>query len=138
MFNMNKFTGYISVSFRSSVILLLSLFTFFHTSYFFSLKNCWNANCDIWSSYAGDRSHTSPPVEHPNNTVTVFLFICRIIRSLCRGDRISFQSDGLLKATTTKSLCGLKAYSFHCLDLTFIKDTNFHYLNGPHSVVYIV
>jgi hypothetical protein len=25
--------------------------------------------------YAGDRYDTSPPVEHPNNTFTVFLFL---------------------------------------------------------------
>jgi hypothetical protein len=87
MFNMNKFTGYISVSFH-----------FFPDILFLYFKiNCWNVNCDIWSSYAGDRSDTIPPVEHPNNTVTVFLSICRISRSLCRVDEISFQSDGLKK-----------------------------------------
>ena len=118
--------------------IFLSLFTFFLTSYFFSLKKCWNINCDIWSLYAGDRFDTIPPVEHPNNTIIALLFICRISRSLCRSDEISFQSDGLKKLKkSTKSLCWLKANSFHCLDLTFIQDTNFHYLDGPHSVVYI-
>jgi hypothetical protein len=115
----NKFTWYISVSFHFFPDIL----------FLFVKKSCWNVNCDIWSPYAGERSDTITQVEHPNNTVTVFLSICRISRSLCRGDEISFQSDGL---------CGLKANSFHCLDLTFIQDTHFHYLDGPHSVVYIV
>ena len=44
-----------------------------------------------------DRFDTIPPVEHPNNTIIVLLFICRISRSLCRGDDMSFQSDGLKK-----------------------------------------
>ena len=81
---MNKLTGYISVSFH-----------LFLTFYFFSLRNCWNVNCDIWSLYAGDRFDTIPPVGHPNNTIIVLLFICRISRSLCRSDDILFQSDGL-------------------------------------------
>jgi hypothetical protein len=117
------FAKHITCSIWTSLLdIFLSLFTFFQTSYFFSLKNCWNVNCDIWSSYAGDRSDTIQPVKHPNNNVTVFLFICRINRSLCRCDEISFQSDGIKKIKeTTNSLCGLKAYSFHCLDLTFIQ-----------------
>jgi hypothetical protein len=40
---------------------------------------------------------TIPPVGYPNNTIIVLLFICRISRSLCRSDEISFQSDGLRK-----------------------------------------
>jgi hypothetical protein len=42
-------------------------------------------NCDIWSSYVGDRSHTSPLVEHPNNTATAFLVICRTSKIIVSG-----------------------------------------------------
>ena len=38
----------------------------------------------------------------------------------------------------TKPLCGHKTNSFHCLDITFIQDTNFQYSAGQHSVVYMV
>ena len=71
--NMNKFTGYFSVS----------LHCFFRTSYFFSLKNVGTSFLTSDPPYAGDRYDTSPPVEHPNNTLLCFCFICRISRSLC-------------------------------------------------------
>jgi len=47
---------------------------FFQTSYFFSLKNVGTLIVTSDPPYAGDRYDTSPPVEHPNNTFTVFLF----------------------------------------------------------------
>jgi len=47
---------------------------FFQTSYFFSLKNVGTSILTSDPPYAGDRYDTSPPVEHPNNTFTVFLF----------------------------------------------------------------
>ena len=48
---------------------------FFQTSYFFSLKNVGTSIVTSDPPYAGDRYDTSPPVEHPNNTFTVFLFL---------------------------------------------------------------
>jgi hypothetical protein len=78
-----------------------------------------------------------------------FCFICRISRSLCNLMlwflewyfvavglvKIILQSDG---QNDTKSLCGHKANSFHCLNISFIQYINFQYLAGFHSVVYIV
>ena len=56
---------------------------FFQTSYFFSLKNVGTSIVTSDPPYAGDRYDTSPPVEHPNNTLLCFCFICRISKSLC-------------------------------------------------------
>ena len=129
MISLNVFAKPIICSIWTSLLdIFLSPYTFFLTSYFFSLKNCWNMNCDIWSSYVGDRSDTSPLFEHPNNTATAFLFICRTSKIIVSG----------WWNLITKSLCGLKANSIHCLDLTFIQNTNLHYLDGPQSVMCIV
>jgi hypothetical protein len=58
---------------------------------------------------------------------------------ISRVDESLFQSDGLKRYyNVSKSLCGHKANSFHCLDITFIQDTNFQYSAGQHSDVYIV
>ena len=47
---------------------------FFQTSYFFSLKNVGTLMVTSDPPYVGGRYDTSPTVEHPNNTFTVFLF----------------------------------------------------------------
>ena len=128
MIILNVFAKPITCSIWTSLLdIFPSLYNFFQRSYFFSLNNCWNVNCDIWSSYAGDRSDTSPLVEHPNNTATAFLFICRTSKIIVSGwwNLISTRWTKNIKKTT-KSLCGLKANSFHCLDLTFIQNTNLH------------
>jgi hypothetical protein len=44
------------------------------SSYFFSLTNVGTSIVTSDLPYAGDRYDTSQPVEHSNNTFTVFLF----------------------------------------------------------------
>jgi hypothetical protein len=54
---------------------------FFQTFYFFSLKNVGTLIVTSDPPYVGDRYDTSPPVEHPNNTFTVFLFYIGLAKS---------------------------------------------------------
>ena len=89
------------------------------------------------------------PVEHPKHTFTLSLFYMQNMQSIVHPDVLflewQFLSVGLMKLyfnqmdlKHTKSLCGHTTNSFHCLDITFIQDTNFQYSAGQHSDVYIV
>jgi hypothetical protein len=70
----NVFAKPIACSIRTSLDIFCLHAQFFQTSYLFSLNIVGMLIVTSDPPDTGDSYDTSPPVEHPNNTFTVFLF----------------------------------------------------------------